>query len=559
MSDRKIIIESLARANARIRTNRLIGCIAGALSTMIAIAVVATAVNLFFPLQPMVIGAFWALWFAALATWVVRSLGTGTGLSEAAADIDRQASLNNEVVSAYWFLNQNVDNPWVDLHVRRAAATVRGLDIRGLFPRILPPTSYIAAGGLVLLVALNLAPIEPGANDFFPGTPTDADVPLETEELFDEIQELLDRAEELQPSQSIEDFQALLESLEYSDIQLEEAEQQMEDVESLIDEGNLTVAAILEGLEEVGEDLQQSEDTQAAGEGLIEGSLAEAASELEELALDLGAGREPASDLSDALAEAASNRRPGLEDLANQMEAGAAALENENPEAVEEALLGSVESLNRLADIIESQQLQNEAAARMEALQDALRQDQGDTESSEFDLPEDFVPAGPSDQSEMALESGQGNQQPTEGETSGNQQMTGDGSSGTDPGTESGGEGGAQAGEAPGGSSENLSIDASGMIPTGLGYSPAIKEGAATSLDVQLQEELVAVQMEEFPSDSNEDTEDLSSRREASALDYRNLPSDLTPAQQDLLNPDRIPREYQNLIKEYFETIRIEP
>ena len=71
----------------------------------------------------------------------------------------------------------------------------------------------------------------------------------------------------------------------------------MEDVESLIDEGNLTVAEILEGLLDVGEDLRQSEDTEDAGQGLIEGNLDEAASELEGLAEELGTGREPQSDL----------------------------------------------------------------------------------------------------------------------------------------------------------------------------------------------------------------------------------------------------------------------
>ena len=64
---------------------------------------------------------------------------------------------------------------------------------------------------------------------------------------------------------------------------------------------------------------------------------------------------------------------------------------------------------------------------------------------------------------------------------------------------------------------------------------------------------------DDVPGDRAEEPEELASRRETSDLDYRNTPSDLTPAQQDLLNPDRIPREYQNLIKEYFEAIRTEP
>ena len=343
-------------------------------------------------------------------------------------------------------------------------------------------------------------------------------------------------------------------SLENSEVQLEEAEQQMEDVASLIDEGNLTVTGILEGLEEVGEDLQQSEDTLPAGQGLVEGNLGDAASELEELAEELGTGREPASDLSEALEEAASNDRPGLEELTNQMEAAASGLENESLEEVEQALLGTAESLNRLADIIESQRLQNEAAARMEALQEALRQAQAETEPTELDIQDDLI--SPEGEVETPFSTGGDGSQPGQGDSTGNEEMTGQDM--PDMNSESGGEGGQQAGELPGGNAESLSADASGLIPMGYGYSPLIKEGAATSLEVLLQQELVEVQMEELASDPEEEMPELSSRREASVLDYRNAPSDLTPAQQDLLNPDRIPREYQNLIKQYFEAIRTE-
>jgi hypothetical protein len=556
MSDREIIIESLAKAESRIRTNRLIGRIASALSIFIAIAVFVSLVNVFVSLGRTVLGSFWVLWFAALAAYVVRSLGARAGLIATAADVDRQASLQDEVVSAYWFLNQNVDNPWIDLQIRRAAATVGKLDIRGLYPRIFPSTSYAAAGGLVLLVALHFAPIEPGASYLFTRAQPEIDEPLETEALFDEIEELLERAEALRPSQGIREFQQLLESLENSKIQVDEAQQQMENVESLIDEGNLTVAGILEGLEEVGEDLQQSEDSEAAGLELVEGNPGDAASELERLAEEISTGREPASDLGAALEEAAENRRPGLEELANQMEAGAAGLENDSLEALEQSLIGSAESLNQLADIIESQRLQNEAAARMDALEDALREAQAETEASEIDLQNDMIT--PNDEVETPFSAGGGAPQPGEGESAGNQDMTGQDMSGLESETESGGEGGDQAGEAPGENGDSLNADANGLIPMGYGYSPAIKEGTATSLDVLLQEELVEVEMNEIASDTPEEIPELSSRREASALDYRNVPSDLTPAQQDLLNPDRIPREYQTLIKQYFEAIRTE-
>ena len=46
------------------------------------------------------------------------------------------------------------------------------------------------------------------------------------------------------------------------------------------------------------------------------------------------------------------------------------------------------------------------------------------------------------------------------------------------------------------------------------------------------------------------------SEQERSKLDYRNVPSQLTPAQKDFLNRDAIPWEQRRFVKEYFETIR---
>jgi hypothetical protein len=55
-----------------------------------------------------------------------------------------------------------------------------------------------------------------------------------------------------------------------------------------------------------------------------------------------------------------------------------------------------------------------------------------------------------------------------------------------------------------------------------------------------------------------EPAEDLEAagERERSKLDYRNAPSNLTPAQKDLLSQDRIPWESRQLIKNYFQAVK---
>jgi len=79
------------------------------------------------------------------------------------------------------------------------------------------------------------------------------------------------------------------------------------------------------------------------------------------------------------------------------------------------------------------------------------------------------------------------------------------------------------------------------------------REGAATSLQVQLQQEKIAGMQD--GGEKPENIEEVS-KQERSRLDYRNVKSDLSPAQKDLLNQDKIPWEYRPLIKDYFQAIR---
>ena len=91
-------------------------------------------------------------------------------------------------------------------------------------------------------------------------------------------------------------------------------------------------------------------------------------------------------------------------------------------------------------------------------------------------------------------------------------------------------------------------------MPSGGGGAPAPLYGETTKLDVQLEQEKLTGQPDGgLPKP--EKTEEAS-RQERSKLDYRNVPSDLSPAQKDLLNQDRLPWEYRQLIKQYFEAIR---
>ena len=80
---------------------------------------------------------------------------------------------------------------------------------------------------------------------------------------------------------------------------------------------------------------------------------------------------------------------------------------------------------------------------------------------------------------------------------------------------------------------------------------------AKLQLDVKLQQEALKG-LDDKNRPQSEDDEEVShaSKQERSKLDYRNVESDLTPAEKDLLNQDHIPWEYRALIKSYFQALR---
>ena len=76
--------------------------------------------------------------------------------------------------------------------------------------------------------------------------------------------------------------------------------------------------------------------------------------------------------------------------------------------------------------------------------------------------------------------------------------------------------------------------------------------GAPTKLNVQLEQEKLNAESEGGTPQNLEEE----SKQERSRLDYRNVRSELSPAQKDVLTQDKIPWEYKTLIKNYFQAIR---
>jgi len=94
-----------------------------------------------------------------------------------------------------------------------------------------------------------------------------------------------------------------------------------------------------------------------------------------------------------------------------------------------------------------------------------------------------------------------------------------------------------------------------GLRASGGNAQAGPRQGAPTTLAVKLQQERLSGMRS--PGATRVDVEHAS-RQDRSKLDYRNVRSELTAAQKDVLNHESMPWKYRPLIKSYFQTM-LEP
>jgi hypothetical protein len=539
MSDKQIITTSLERIERRIRTNRLFTELSLGATLFLAIPLLLKIWDLFEPMRGVtisLIGGIWVLLFGAFVVWRVTQKGT---LEHAAASVDERAGLHDELKTAFWFINNPRPSDWIDAQISRAARNAQSLNFDLLYPRHIPRTSYIAAAMILLFVSLNFVPL-PWNHNWLALQAAPAFALNDKEAaLLKQTEELLRRAEQLQQSELAEKLEEIVDQLQEGTIDAQQAAQMLDDIQSQLEEGNLDAASLNEGLEEIAKDLEQSEKLEPTADAMQNRQLNLAAEELRKLAEKLGLNSAEASkEMQKSLEQAAQNQRPGLEELARLLKEAAENLRNEQQQLAQESLEGAAQELENIQQRIESQQLKNLASQQIQSLKDLLQQRQQAGQRS----------ARGEQQAAGKGQNARG-QKPEAGQQPNGQAENGEAGGEGEP-TDEAGQQGQPGAMMPGGS------EGTGLMPGGKGGSDAPREGAPTSLEVQLQQEQV-----EGMADGGEKPEDIeeSSKQERSRLDYRNVKSDLTPAQKDLLNQDRIPWEYRPLIKDYFQAIRQAP
>jgi hypothetical protein len=253
--------------------------------------------------------------------------------------------------------------------------------------------------------------------------------------------------------------------------------------------------AILKTLKEVAERLRASELLRPTADDLDQGEISAAANDLRALAEQIGdATSDQIADFKAAMAAAAATSKDKAELEPALQEMGNTS-ETAEDEGIYEEMMQTAQALQELAEKLQT------AAQNGESYQTGKSTD--DT---------------PSNESVQVADGGPG-------------ELKRSNSSG------------------PGGGSN--------APPGGLAQLPTSLE-AKLKLDVKLEAQAVqGVEANKTqPKGKEEDEVSQATKKERSKVDYRDVKSDLSPAQKDLLNQEHVPWEYRALIKGYFQAIR---
>jgi hypothetical protein len=492
---------------------------------------------------------FLGLWALATLAWIVAGLRGKSPLNQVAGKIDSTAHLNDQLKTAYWFIQNPRESQWVDTLIRHAANGIGRLRLDALFPRSFPRTSYLAGGLLFLLVALNFIPLSLNYNWFAlqaapPFRLTDA----ERKSLQNAL-ELLERAKAAENAVLAEKIENLIEDLEQGNITVDEDIKELEQLQQELEEGDLDTENIGNGIAQMAAILRQSKPFQDSAQQMIRGDLNQAAAQMQALneRLDTISSAD-LRDMAEKLFQASERPRAGLQNLAKAFELTSGALQRGDRAGSHSGFDRISRELQTLAEQIADQELRSKAGDEIGDLVDALEEgdlEVADASSSEKGSSQSKTGQPTAGEPGEPAETGEAGEQQTGEAGEGEQGQAGEG--------EQSGEA-TEAGDNPGATSEDAANGKGGNSFGGSTKSAPL-EGEATLLEVQLQKEALKIEAAGEGQDPSEDLE-AAGERERSKLDYRNAPSNLTPAQKDLLSQDRIPWQSRQLIKNYFQAVK---
>ncbi|HLQ76324.1 MAG TPA: hypothetical protein VK210_03160 [Terriglobia bacterium] len=513
MADKELIIGLLERVRRRVRSERRVKAVSSGLPIALIFPVIFKLIDLRSPFRGITVAVFLAVWGIVTIAWLIwNSRGRDT-MSAAAATLDSKTGIQDQMRTAYWFIRNPSQSEWVDVLIQKAAKSAQRLRVEALFPGFVPRTIYGAVALLLAFVLLNFLPQSLNHNWLYLQGAPPFHLSRSDQALVDHAKQLLDK------TKAANELEKIISDLEQGKISADAAQQELSNLRQQIDGGNLELNNILDGLTSIANQLGQSPALASAAQSMSQGDLESAADQIRSLAEKLGVTPdEVLRELQKNLSQAASNSPAGLQDLSKLMQQASDALKSEDTQTGKVALQNLAQALDQLAQKMKGQQQQSQASQQLADLQNSLQQEAAADSASDAQL----VPT-PSQ--------GQGTGGNAGGDPSSNGKPTAGDSTGNGQGTQ------------PGGTSASSSF----------GSPEDLKPGQMTKLDVQLKME--GLKGQAGKGGQPQDVEEAS-KQERSAMDYRNVPSQLSPAQKDALNQNRLPREQREIVKTYFEEIR---
>jgi hypothetical protein len=513
-TDRSRILDFLSRVDRRLRVNEALKGLTLGLWGLSFVLVVSKLTGTWD--RPVARAALLLVYGVAVVGFTAWTYSRRKGLSVPAGVADSRSDSKDALKSALDFIGLPERSPWMDFQIRRTAAVADGLAPNDMAPTELPRPAIFASALVLLLAGLlswnpvwleNADPAAWLAAAGFSGGEPESEAAAEAAALPEEARE------------ELEELDAALERLREAELQMPETLRDLRQVQEALAASRLEMEQLELDLEKMGAELESASGLADLAEALKAQDAQKAAELLRALAERLSEAQN--SEELQALLESLKKADVQQADLKNLMEQLENAQGNMSPE-----------SLAEMAQALEQAASQLESMAQ-EAQQMAQPLDQMGQEMQSLQ-------ASMGQQQAAGQESQQGQQQQAGGQAM--QSASGMMSSQL------------QMAQFQGDPSSAVPVDAGpagDSTGPGGGAEPVL--GEATTLDVQLEMEVLAAEERDEPIP--EEIFERLSREEKSTLNYEAISQRKSYADESVLRHERVPWSYRSLVKRYFLTI----
>ena len=509
-ANRERIVDFLGRVDRRLRGNDALELLTRGLWGLVGLLVILKLTGWWD--SPTTRSVLLGAYLSAVVGVILWRMTRERSLARSAAVADSVADLKDALKSALAFLGLDERTEWMNVHIDRSADTADALSPPVVAPTVVPrPLLYASGIGVALVSLFSWNPgwlQELERAEFFTASQQDQ---------VEHIEELLDQARALAPEEEkLEELSDALERLRKRDIELSEALQELSDAQEALAASQAEMDRLEMDLEELGAQMESIPALAELSEALKSQNTQEVADLLRELAERISDAQ--SSEELQALLESLKNANLQNEELAAMMEnleQAAGDLTAEDLAKMAEALESLAEQMENLGQQMAAQQDMDQMGQEMQQLEASLGQQQ----------------AGQQQQGEQQQTPGQAQSQA--GMMSSQMQMA----------------------QMQGDPASAVPVDAGPAGdttgPGGPGEDQVL--GDATTLEVQLEMEVLSPEEQDQPVP--EEIFERLSREEKSTLNYEDIQSPGSYAEESAMERDSVPWQYRSLVKRYFLSI----